>query len=208
MISALVLAAGDPIPSDRIRQFLPVDVVIAADAGAHLADEVGIGIDVLVGDNDSIAADLLKTLRRSSTRIEEHPKGKDQTDLDLAIEVACRRGASDIIVAGGGGGRLDHLLGNAAVIAGRTDCSITWVLAEELAYPVHDYRTIEVDPGITVSVLPIGDDARGVTLIGLKWPLTNTDLTNSSSLGISNIALHTSITVSVTRGTVLVIVDR
>ena len=49
--------------------------------------------------------------------------------------------------------------------------------------------------------------AVGVTLAGLRWPLTDEVLLATSSLGVSNVADGESITVTVEQGIVLVIVN-
>ena len=52
--------------------------------------------------------------------VERHPADKDATDLELALRRArATRGAQRIVVVGGGGGRLDHFLANALLLARR-----------------------------------------------------------------------------------------
>ena len=49
--------------------------------------------------------------------VERHPAAKDATDLELALDAAISRRPGRIHVLGGHGGRLDHLLANALVLA-------------------------------------------------------------------------------------------
>ncbi|MEZ4581030.1 MAG: hypothetical protein R3A10_05170 [Caldilineaceae bacterium] len=51
--------------------------------------------------------------------MERHPTGKDQTDLELALERAIRDGAPDILLLGALGGRLDQTLANLLILAQR-----------------------------------------------------------------------------------------
>jgi thiamine pyrophosphokinase len=185
------------------------DFVIAADSGANLASSAGIGIDLVVGDLDSIDPDLLERLRALGTEIEDHPRDKDATDLELAIAAGVARQATSITVAGGGGQRLDHLLANAAVLASPRLRAIplTWMVEQETVYPVHDHRVIATSERATVSVLAVGAEALGVTLSGLRWPLTAATLAPDSSLGMSNVALGNTITVAVETGVLMVIVN-
>ncbi len=185
------------------------DLRIGADSGAELALAAGLAVDVVVGDMDSITERSLSDLTGRGAEIRRHPEAKDATDLDLALAHALdEAGAAEIVVIGGGGGRLDHLLGNVAVIAAAgSRAALTWILEEATGHVVADRRTIEMAAGTTFSAVPIGGDADGVTLQGARWPLEEAHLAWGSSLGVSNEAVATTVEVSLTSGTVLVIVD-
>ncbi|MDE0288323.1 MAG: thiamine diphosphokinase, partial [bacterium] len=111
-----VLAGGEPMPARRLLDLGSADVVIAADSGAESAAAAGLAVDILVGDLDSITKRTLDELIDGGTSIEAHHPDKDATDLELALATALDRGADEIVVVGGGGRRLDHLLGNVAVV--------------------------------------------------------------------------------------------
>ena len=49
--------------------------------------------------------------------MQRHPVAKDATDLELALDAALAMGPADVTVVGGHGGRLDHFLGNALLLA-------------------------------------------------------------------------------------------
>ena len=112
-VTVVVVAGGDPPTPEEIAR-LPADpVVVAADAGLDHAHAAGLTVAVAVGDMDSVSPEALAAAEQSGTRIERHPADKDQTDLELALELAARL-ADRVIVIGAGGGRLDHLIGNLA----------------------------------------------------------------------------------------------
>lgn len=206
--SVHVFAGGREIPPDRTLDAGSPSLRIGADSGAELALASGIAVDVVVGDMDSISPSALAALEERGAEIRRHPVDKDATDLELALAHALDAGATAITVIGGGGGRLDHLLGNVAVIAALADhAAVTWILEEATGYVVVDSRTIETGVGATFGLVPIGGDAGGVTLTGARWPLADAHLRWGSSLGVSNEAVAPSIEVSVTSGTLLVIVD-
>ena len=211
MSHVLVCVGGIELTEDRLADIpRSFDRLIAVDAGAHLAHAAGLSIDVLVGDLDSIGTELLDQLRHQGCVIEEHSPNKDQTDLELGLVAAVASDPSEMTIAGGGGGRADHFLANAAVIASPAwrRVPIAWILESETVYPVHGRRIIDTSPDATISVLPIGGDAHGVTLTGVEWPLDNATMGAHSSLGVSNRALGNSVAIDVTNGTVLAIVNR
>src|ERR1700674_2639024 len=62
--------------------------VVAADGGAATALAFGMPPDVVVGDLDSIEAPVLADLKRRGVPVETHPRDKNATDGQLAIERA------------------------------------------------------------------------------------------------------------------------
>ena len=106
---ALVAALGLPGPGDR--------TVVAADSGVAHALDLGLGVDVAVGDFDSLAPAVLDRVRDAGATVDDHPAAKDATDIELALDTAVALGAERVVVIGGHGGRLDHFLANALVLA-------------------------------------------------------------------------------------------
>ena len=133
-------------------------------------------------------------------------------DSGARLAAALRRGADEITVIGGGGGRLDHLLGNAAVIASPAlrETPVRWVMEREAAYAVHGGRgplALPAEAGTVFSVIPLGGTASGVTITGAKWNLHGETLEAGSSLGISNQALGPETTVEADSGVLLVMIS-
>jgi len=116
-LSAWVFAGGDPPDAAVLRDLPRADFVIAADSGLEHAQRLGVNVDLLVGDLDSVGADALEAAVAAGVDVEKHPTAKDATDLELAFDAAIRRGARTVLVVGGHGGRLDHLLANALLYA-------------------------------------------------------------------------------------------
>src|SRR4051794_10898103 len=112
----IVVAGGDPVPPS-VRSRLPdAALVIAADSGADHAASLGLSVDLVVGDLDSVSPAGLAAARDGGARVDEHPAEKDATDLELALDAAVSAGATEIVVVGGHGGRLDHLLANCMLL--------------------------------------------------------------------------------------------
>ena len=202
-----VFAGGDPVSPERIDGLGPADLVIAADSGADIAAVAAVTVDILVGDLDSISRGAMERIFDGETVIEAHSPDKDATDLELALDVALRNDPSEIVFVGGGGGRLDHLLGNAGVIGSPAarHVPVSWVMERETAYVVRGGRTIPTTPGVIFSLIPIGGDAAGVDIRHAKWPLWNAPLRVHGSVGISNVASGEEVEIEVADGAVLAI---
>ena len=199
--TAIVLTGGDPV-SPTLRHRLPrPDLVIAADSGYHLAQLLGIRVDLLIGDLDSIDPDI----DLADTEIVRHPADKEKSDLELAIAAASARGATNLVVVGGGGGRLDHLLVNAAVIAGYRGGDVQWLTGAEIVYVVSRTQVITGSIGDLVTLLAAGGDAHGVTSRNLRYPLDRETLPFGSARGLSNVMLTTDAEVTVESGVLIAI---
>jgi thiamine pyrophosphokinase len=200
----IVLSGGGAGPSPDT---LPVaESVIAADSGLALAADLGLDVDVVVGDMDSVTPAQLRAAEQAGASVERHPPDKDATDLDLALQAAMDRGAERIVVVGGGAGRLDHLLGVATLLASPRwqPATIEWRTPESTTNVVHTTQTVATTPSDIISVIPFGGAAT-VTLSGTKWELQRADLEFGSTLGISNEATSTEVTLQVHAGTGLLV---
>ena len=206
---AVVFAGGDPIDPRDIT-VLPADaLVIAADSGLDAANAAGVPVDVVVGDLDSATPQSIANARAQGIRIQQHPTDKDATDLELALELAVEAGATEIVVFGGYGGRLDHLLANALLLAAPAlaGVALRWCIGSTTVAPARPGVPVEVagEPGDRVSLLPIGGPAEGVTTRGLRWPLDGETLPAGSTRGISNQIDGVPTLIAVQRGTLLTI---
>ncbi len=203
----LVVAGGDP-PEPEVLAALPeVDAVICADKGIEYALTNGWAIDTCVGDFDSVPLEVLTQVESTGVEILRFPTNKDQTDLALALDLACERAISKVIVVGVGGGRLDHLLGNITLLADPAfaEIDLTALVGTAKISVVHRSKTVNGSPGELVSLFAMNGDATGVTTEGMKYVLNDGTLHSGSSLGVSNEFTGNSAVVRVARGVVIVI---
>lgn len=180
------------------------DCVIAADAGWKTARRLGLVPDVLLGDYDS-------ALPPSDANVWRLPAEKDDTDTQFAAREAVRRGASEVVILGGIGGRLDHTFANCqtllflaengvrATLAGEYD-EVTALLPGETQVPARD--------GWYFSVFSAQEAAEGVTLRGVRYPLEKYTLVNTFPIGVSNEFAAPTATVRFTRGRLLLVLSK
>jgi thiamine pyrophosphokinase len=207
MDAALVFAGGDAIPR-AVGELLDRDrLVIAADSGLDHAHSLGFHADLLVGDLDSVDPDRLRDAQERGTRVEHHPVEKDATDLELALEAARSRGATRVTVVGGTGGRLDHFLANALLLAAPRfgDLEIDALFPPARVAVVRRTGTLLGRPGELCTLLPVGGPADGVTTTGLRYPLRDERLPAGTTRGVSNVFVDGAATVTVRTGVLLAI---
>lgn len=194
-------AAVDGLPSP--------DRVVCADSGVSLALDLGLDIDLVVGDLDSVPADDLRRALDAGAEVHRHPPEKDRTDLELALQVAAQD-ADVVIVVGGAGGRLDHALANVAALASDTlvDVEVRARLGPADVHVVRDAAELHLPVGATITLLPSGGPARGITTSGLRYALDGGELTAWSARGVSNVVEHTPVQLEVQDGCVLVVHPR
>jgi thiamine pyrophosphokinase len=205
----IVLSGGEPIAINRDFD-LPDDAyVIAADSGLHHAEALGLAVDLVVGDMDSVDSTVLDDAVRNGSSLQRHPTDKDHTDLELSFEAALRMGAERILVVGSHAGRLDHLLGSMGLLAATAGLldEIVWTDGHTnvTACTPHHVAAISGRPGDRLSLVPAGTDVVGVTTEGLRWSLDGETLAAGSTRGISNVMDAPLASVTVEEGTLLIV---
>lgn len=220
-MDALVLADGDAPSRHDLDVAWPgwddaVGLVIAADGGARHADLLGVSIDIWVGDGDSIDPALLDSLEARGVPLERSRPDKDESDTELAVLAALRRGASGLVIVGAlGGSRIDHSLANIGLLALPALAQRPTVLIDArsrislVRAPGPDGRPVERAlagrPGDLVSLLPVGAGVVGVTTAGLAYPLVDEPLPEGPARGLSNVRVAASASVALRAGLLLVV---
>ena len=205
--TVIVVTGGDPVPAGVLAR-LPEDAtVVAADSGLDHARDLGLDVGLVVGDLDSVDPATLEAAIAAGTVVERHPEAKDSTDLELALDAAERLGATHLVVLGGHGGRLDHLLANALLLADprRSHLEVVAHMGEATVTVVRGWATLVGAPGELVSLLAVHGVASRVTTEGLLYPLDAEDLLPGSTRGVSNELVGNVARVSIDAGVVLAV---
>lgn len=163
-------------------------VVIAVDGGLRAAHQLKISPDYIVGDFDTVSPDLLEEYE--TEKIVRHSPEKDQTDTELAIDIAVQSGCLEIDFFGATGSRLDHSLANVFLLQRLLETGVEGTIWNDnnRLYLKNKGFTIRKEEayGDYVSLLPLSETVEQVTLTGFKYPVTNRAFKRACSLGISN----------------------
>lgn len=208
MTRIVIFANGELADASRALSLLrPTDMVVCADGGTRQALSLGVQPQMIIGDLDSMTEEEHKTVLALGVPVEQHPRDKDETDLELALRYARERDPSGILVVAALGRRLDQTLGNIALLTGPEWGNMDVRLDDGLEEVLFCRKQLEVHgvPGDLLSLIPWGGAARGVRTEGLRWPLHGETLQADRTRGISNEMLQPLAHVSVSDGLLLVI---
>jgi thiamine pyrophosphokinase len=196
----LGVLAGNDMPTDLLNKWAAsADILVAADAGADWLLRAGCPPNVIVGDLDSIS---------DATRFQGadicHIPDQSYTDCDKLLQVCAERYLFPITLACVEGNRLDHVLSTLSSVAKSSIVSyVRLALREGLAWILLPGSTEkDVGKGRTVSLIPFGE-CIGVSTSGLKWNLTDSDLSTAGPVSISNQSTESVIGVRFTSGVML-----
>lgn len=212
---AVVIAAGDLPRRAALDAAWPgwadgLGLVVAADGGARGARALGLPLEAVVGDGDSLARAEVEALRAEGVEIEAWPNDKDASDLELAVERALRAEPGRLLLLGAfGGPRLDHLLANVWLL-GHPALAGCDARAIDGSTRVRLLRgpgraALEGRPEDLITLLPFGGEAEAVRTEGLRFPLHDEALRGGSSRGLSNVRLSPRAAVTLGAGQLLII---
>jgi thiamine pyrophosphokinase len=199
-----LLVIGGEIPNrDLVAEYRRgASIVVAADSGLESSLALGIEPDLVIGDMDSL---------RDKTLLDRYPphkkmifdSDKDETDTEIGLRVLRERGCAEVAIAGGSGGRVDHLLAVAELFE-REDPPSRWITANEDIRLIEGTCELRTVLASIVSLFPVGPRAAKMHSEGLKWPLDG--LTFSRGFyGISNVVTGDPVRIEVGVGKLLMI---
>lgn len=184
------------------------DYIICADGGANHLFKMDITPNYIIGDLDSVNKDVLNHYKEKNVNFEKFPSKKNETDTELCILLAKELNSTHIDFVGALGGRIDHCLANINLLYYVREKDIYPRIIsskEEIYIAKSEGINIYGTKGDIISVIPIKEDAIGVTLKNLEYPLENYNMKFSVPLGISNVMLGKMCEISVEDGSLLII---
>jgi thiamine pyrophosphokinase len=200
----VVVVASGPGPALDVPD---APTVVAADGGLDRALALGVDVDVVIGDLDSVSAAALAAAEEAGTRIVRHPAAKDATDLELALDEAVALGARRVLVVGSNAGRLDHLVASLLLLASDryAELELDALVGDTLVHVIRGERALLGERGEVVTLIAVSGPAHGVTTSGLEYPLAGETLLPGSTRGVSNVFLGNDARVALESGVVLAV---
>lgn len=175
------------------------DYCIAADSGLVMADKLGLTVDLLLGDYDSVDKKFFEKYNRNTKTI-TYPCEKDYTDTHLALKKAIEKikksqdtpkdsTDDEIAIIGATGTRYDHAFTNIFVLDESLEAGIRCAIYDKnnKIYLADKSFEIRKDKqfGDYLSFAPMTPEA-GLSLSGVKYPLDRYTLRQGESICQSN----------------------
>lgn len=199
---------GGSLRTENITEYPELDdICIAADSGYKNAEKLGVKINILVGDFDSLDKSSLDGISKD-TELIRVPAEKDFTDTQLAVKIALERGAKGIVIIGGLGGRLDHTLSNLAILQRLYADGVRAVMTDghnRIRYIKSSSDLISRSKFKYISLIACDEKVKGVNIEGCKYPLKNATLSSLDQYAISNEILKNCAFISVKKGGIYII---
>ena len=203
ILTGILITGGEkPDFSSISSLFSDSYYLCAADSGLDYCLENSLTPDYILGDMDSLS-DPVVLENFDSSIIETHPEDKDYTDTELGLMHLYNHTCTPVILIGGGGGRLDHLL---AVIAlfDKDRTPDRWIIRNEEIRLINDSFRGQGKQGELISLFPVGRHPCRMISRGLYWPLD--DLTwEKGDSGISNRLTDSSFEIKMRQGRLIMI---
>lgn len=189
------------------------DLVIAVDRGLEGIEQLGLQPDILLGDYDSVAPEVLEKYKYDTHILNlQYPPEKDYTDSHLAIVTAVEQGATEVCILGATGTRLDHGLANLGLLKLCMEAGIAAeIVNEHNRVRMMNRRLIirrEEQFGTYVSLLPYTERVTGITLTGFQYPLREAEFELGISWGVSNEIVEEIAEIRIRTGILFVIESR
>ncbi len=203
---AIVIAGGDiGEPNFYKRYFDHCDLVVCADSGYLNCKAIGITPHLVIGDFDSCDADCVPP-EIPVTRL---PVEKDETDLHTCINYAIRQGATEVLLFGARGSRLDHSLAAISLVYMGLSKGVVLRLIDERNELLMFTDSVKIPKrsGYKLSLLPLVPVA-GICTKGLYYGLNGASMDWGNPYGVSNEFTADMAEISIESGVMMVILSR
>lgn len=195
---------GNP---NRLHQALRKgDLLIACDGAYAKAIRYGLKPQIVIGDIDSLS---LKFFPRG-VQVLRFPQDKNETDAELALDLALGKKPKEILWIAPFGGRWDHSFANLFLLTKAAEKKIPVRLFQgqwEIQL-ILSHVSVHGTPGQRISLVPLSEEVRGVTTKGLKYPLRDDILRQRETRGVSNVFAARRAVITISRGWLLALYPR
>ena len=183
MKRCVIVGGADINNYDTIRSRLREDdYILFCDSGLKHVSQLQVKPSLIVGDFDSHENPHLDV----ETIV--LPLEKDDTDTVFAVKEALKRGYEDFLLIGVIGARLDHTLGNVAILLMLDKEGKKGIILDDYSEMeiVSEHPAFVKDTFAYFSLLNISGVAKGITIENAKFPLEHAEIPCEYQYGISN----------------------
>jgi thiamine pyrophosphokinase len=186
----LFLLGGRPPDAGWLRDLVDRNSpdVWAVDSGAGICRRAGVVPRVMIGDMDSVGSGDREWAVEHGAVEHRHPRAKDLTDFQLALQLLREESPDSLLLLSGCfGGRLDHLFSVVNTFAASGSlCMADEIEGLFLMSPKNEVRAVFKSAPLAVSLLPLSEECKGVSIKGVRWPLSDAALSRSYPCAVSN----------------------
>lgn len=196
-----IIFLNGELPSDAFLDLINTDVPLIACDGA--ANRMSLEPTYTIGDFDSISAQLEKVNVIEAA-------DQNYTDFEKCLSFVKEEKLAPVLILGVNGGEVDHIIGNAQVMAKHgadVPCYFldSYANGIKLGLPLVEHLSFNAQVGATISIIPF--ETTCLTTKGLKWELCNDVLCCKGTLGLRNEAAFEQIDIDVKFGHGVIIID-
>ena len=183
------------------------DLIICADSAHLKAQKENIMPHAVIGDFDHGKQD---EPQGNFQKLLRFPSVKDDTDTMLCVKYALNRGADEILIIGGIGGRLDHTFANLQTLAYIHDHGAQGCISDG------DHKVFLISSSLSLrkgkydyaSVFAYDSVCKDISLKGFKYEGEHLELQSNFPLGVSNEITAERAEIRVGEGRLLVILAK
>ena len=187
-IKDIAIVAGGTLDLTMKLRIKKASYIIGVDRGAYWLLKNNNVPDVAIGDFDSVSPRQFAFIETKVARVVRHPKEKDTTDLELAIDFACTVKPKTIELFGVIGSRMDHTWAGVQLLQLIKSHNISGSIVDmynELSL-LSGFVTLHKSQSYRyISFFPLHDRSQ-VTLTGFRYNVSRRVFVSGSSLGVSN----------------------
>ena len=212
IMNTLIIAGGEidkQILENYIKEHSSLNI-IAVDKGLEALFKLNVVPNHVVGDFDSVDTGILQSFKNNPKIVfHKYNPEKDNTDTDIALNLAIELDSSNVTIIGALGKRMDHSLANIHILKNSLEAGIPCQILDSYnrIYLVNSNTSIYKNKvyGKYVSLIPLSTKIDGLTLNGFKYPLQNYSLSIGTSLGVSNEIVENVANIELKSGILIVI---
>lgn len=195
MKNDILIITGGRIDETFVKEYLQKESfghIIAVDKGLETADRLSLVPDYIVGDFDTVDRTVLARWKNHpGTTVRAYCPEKDLTDTQIALSLAMEFPDGEITMIGATGTRVDHMIANLFLMEEALQKNRRVKLVDEKNRIRLERESFSVKKseafGAYLSLIPLTETVRPVTLRGVKYPLTGHTMRRcESGLGVSN----------------------